>query len=155
MKDNGFEKPAPLMEKSLFSSQHMVMGRIDAIYNKRAPPLLIDYKTSKSKELTEDYKRQLGIYALLYKEKYQILPELGIHFLFFQDGIETYKLTEEYIEEIKDLIATIHRQTESEDIKDYPCTCGWCKHNFEIKLNKNHGQNWWETKNPAAGPGSC
>ncbi|VBB44966.1 hypothetical protein TRIP_B350132 [uncultured Desulfatiglans sp.] len=130
--DGGFEKPEPIIEKTLFSRKQLLLGRIDAIYNNRDPPLLVDFKTCKSKELIDDYKRQLGIYALLYKENYNIIPTIGIHFLKFRHGLEEFKMTERYINKIRDLIRDIHSKTRSERITDYPCTCGWCKKNFKI-----------------------
>ncbi|MFC1829021.1 RecB family exonuclease [Thermodesulfobacteriota bacterium] len=130
VKGGGFEKEAPTIEKMLFSKKYLLLGRIDAIHNSRDPPLLIDFKTCKSKEVTEDYKRQLGIYALLYKENFNILPDVGIHFLKFQDGLETFQITNDYVDEIRGFVLDLHAKTQSENIEDYPCKCGWCKKNF-------------------------
>lgn len=129
--NKGFEKKQPITEKTLFSKKHRVLGRIDVIHNNKDPPFLVDFKTSKSKKVYDDQKRQLGIYALLYKENFNKLPDVAIHFLKFKDGLERFEVTEEFIEDIKKLIADIHEKTESEDIKDYPCTCGWCDKDFE------------------------
>ena len=132
IKAGGFEAESPVLEKTLFSKKYMLLGRIDAIHRDKDPPLLIDYKTCKSKELTEDYKRQLGIYALLYKERFHTLPGVGIQFLKFPDGLETYRLDDSYIDSIKDLVLDIHAKTQSENIENYPCTCGWCHKNYAI-----------------------
>jgi CRISPR/Cas system-associated exonuclease Cas4 (RecB family) len=129
--NKGFEKKPPVIEKTLFSKKHKVLGRIDAIYNNKDPPLLVDFKTSKSKKVYDDQKRQLGIYALLYKENFNKLPDVAIHFLKFKDGLERFEVTDKFIEDIKILIADIHEKTQSDDIKDYPCTCGWCDKDFE------------------------
>jgi len=131
IQDNGFEKPEPIIEKTLFSKKYLLLGRIDAIHNSRDPPLLIDYKTSKSKELTDDYKRQLGIYAFLYKENYNTIPDVGIHFLKFQNGLQKFSINEEYMDNIKTLVLNIHSKTQLENIKNYPCICGWCDKNFK------------------------
>jgi len=128
----GFEKPAPLLEKTFFSKKYMLLGKIDAIYHNRDPPLLVDFKTSKSKEITDDYKRQLGIYALLYKENFNVIPTLAIHFLKFQNSLEKRKISDKQLDQIKDLIRDIHSKTHSENIENYPCTCGWCAKNFEF-----------------------
>jgi len=104
LKGKQFDAPEPILEKTFFSKTFMTLGRIDAIHHNHAPPLLVDYKTSKSKELIDDYKRQLGIYALLYKEKTGILPLVGIHFLKFQDGLKKYRMTPHYLQKIKTLI---------------------------------------------------
>jgi len=137
--ERGFEKPTPILEKTIFSHPHGLLGRIDIIYNQRSPPLLVDFKTCKSKELTEDYKRQLAIYALLHKQAYDTIPRLGIHFLKFRPGLQTFTITPVEIKKIEDLLRTIHQRTQSEAITDYPCTCGWCHKNFET--DKDHGEN--------------
>jgi CRISPR/Cas system-associated exonuclease Cas4 (RecB family) len=139
--DCGFEKPAPILEKTLFSKKRLLLGRLDAIYNNRDPPLLVDFKTCKSKELIDDYKRQLGIYALLYKENYNITPTVGIHFLKFRHGLENFKFTDSYISKISDLVQDIHNKTLSESIQDYPCVCGWCNKNFKFEGENEYEQN--------------
>ena len=131
IKDAGFEKETPTIEKTLFSKKYLLLGRIDAIHRGRDPPLVIDFKTCKSKEVTPEYKRQLAIYALLYKENFKTIPELGIHFLKFQDGLETFTVSDKDIDDIRDLVLEVHAATQSEDIEDYPCRCGWCSKNFE------------------------
>jgi len=136
LKDNKFDEPERILEKTFFSKTFMTLGRIDAIHHKHDPPLLVDYKTSKSKELLDDYKRQLGIYALLYEEKTGTVPLVGIHFLKFQNGLKKYKITPVYLAKIKALITKIHTKTQSEKIEDYPCKCGWCNKNFELKAAK-------------------
>lgn len=133
IKAKGFNKDPPKMEKLLFSHAHKVLGKIDAFYTGRDPPLIVDYKTCKSKELTEEYKRQLAIYALLYQETYQQLPLVAIHYLRFPDGLVVYRISPEIIRKTKDLIRNIHKKTKSKDIRDYPCVCGWCKTSFQIK----------------------
>ena len=132
LKDGGFEKPAPIIEKTLFSRKHMLLGRIDAIHNNKDPPLVVDFKTCKSKEMLDDYKRQLAIYALLYKEHFNKNPTVGIHFLKFKDGLKKFKISDQALSNTKDLIKRIHQKTRSTDIRDYPCKCGWCKKNFAI-----------------------
>lgn len=131
IKDRGFEKDEPALEKTLFSKKYLLLGRIDAMYPGRDPPLLIDYKTCKSKAITPEYKRQLVIYALLYKENFGTIPELGVQFLKFQDGLEKFKVTDKDIDDIRDLVLDVHAKTQSENIEDYPCKCGWCERNFQ------------------------
>lgn len=132
LKDGGFEKPAPIIEKTLFSKKLMLLGRIDAIYRNKDPPLIVDYKTCKSKEMIDDYKRQLAIYALLYKEQFKRRPIVGIHFVKFKDGLSKFRISEQTLSNIKDTVKKIHQKTQSTDIRDYPCKCGWCKTNFII-----------------------
>ncbi len=126
----GMEKPTPTIERNLASKSLLLKGRTDAIHydqNARAPPLIVDYKTSKSKEVTQDYKRQLLIYALLYFDNYGIIPDVAIHFLNFKDGIVHIPVSPMDMIEIKNLVRDLHKKTESNNISDYPCTCGWCK----------------------------
>jgi hypothetical protein len=84
LKEKQFDAPEPILEKTFFSKTFMTLGRIDAIHHNHDPPLLVDYKTSKSKELIDDYKRQLGIYALLYQEKNRHLADCRNPFLKIQ-----------------------------------------------------------------------
>lgn len=130
IKDHGFEAPKPTLEKTLFCKKYLLLGRIDAIHNSRDPPLIVDYKTCKSKELTDDYKRQLAIYTLLYQENFKTKPNVGIHFVKFANGLKTYTVSDAYLDKIKELILEIHDKTESENIEDYPCKCGWCNKNY-------------------------
>ena len=131
----GFEKPPPVIEKHLLSKKLRLKGRVDAIYfnpTARGPPLLLDYKTSKSKEITRAYKRQLFIYALLYFQKYRIIPEAAIHFLNFQDGLVKLQINQEDLKQTKKLVLDIHDKVKSKSINDYPCTCGWCRNEFNL-----------------------
>ena len=136
LKGSGFEKPAPITEKMLFSKKYMLLGKIDAIYTSRDPPFLVDFKTCKSKEIIDDYKRQLACYALLYKEHFQKKPTLGIHFLKFKNGLRKFQITNQHLGKTKALVMNIHHKTQSENISDYPCTCGWCDKNFKLKSDK-------------------
>ena len=137
LKDRGFEKPAPTMEKTLFSKKHMLLGRIDAIYKDKNVPVVLDFKTSKSMEMTDDYKRQLAIYALLYDEHFKSVPIVAIHFLKFKDGLKRFKVSREALTRIGNLAGNIHESTTSTDIRDYPCTCGWCDKNFILTPRNN------------------
>jgi len=135
LKDRGFERPAPTTEKMLFSKKYMLLGKIDAIYRNKDPPFLVDFKTSKSMEIIDDYKRQLAIYALLYKENFYKKPILGIHFLKFNKGLKKFKIADRHLDETNALIMDIHHKTRSENISDYPCLCGWCDNDFKIKTD--------------------
>ena len=57
----------PKTEIKLFSKIHKAMGIIDAVFTDNGRILLVDYKTSKKNEITQDIKVQLAIYALLYR----------------------------------------------------------------------------------------
>jgi len=100
------------------SEEHMVQGYIDAIEKIDNEISLIDYKTSRKDDMTEDYKLQLAIYALLYKEKYGVEPKtVGIDFL---------RHNKKFLEVNQDLIdlaikecKNIQEKTQTENIEDY------------------------------------
>lgn len=133
LKEGGFEQPTPILEKTIFSRELKLLGRIDILYKNKSPPVIIDFKTCKSMEVSEDYKRQLAIYTILYKEKFHQHPTTGIHFLKFKNGIKLFKVSEHRLIETKNMVLDIHNRTRSNDIADYPCVCGWCDKNFKRK----------------------
>ena len=95
--DHEYLKPKPSIEESIFDYELKTLGRMDKIEKGRSPPRIIDYKTSRNKEITEDIKRQMTIYHILYKRKYKQNPELLVDFLRFKDGLVKVKITEEEI----------------------------------------------------------
>ncbi len=109
------------------SEQHKVQGFIDAIHNINGEISLMDYKTSKKGEISDDYKLQLAIYALLYFERYGKHPNLvGIDFL--KHGQKYMKVDEELLELARQECSLIQENTKSEDIQDYPMkTSPLCK----------------------------
>ncbi|MEM4336787.1 MAG: PD-(D/E)XK nuclease family protein [Candidatus Woesearchaeota archaeon] len=115
-----FNKLKPVeREKEYVSQNYLVKGFIDVIENINGEIKIIDYKTSKDFELTPEYKLQLAIYALLYKEKHNRLPDkIGIWFL--RDKEVTIDLDEGMIDDAIKQIKEIHFKTESDNIEDYP-----------------------------------
>lgn len=114
-----FQKLIPITEKEYHSEVHQVHGFIDAIEELDGKIRLMDYKTSKKFEITEDYKLQLAIYALLYYEKHKKLPDhVGIYFLKGEERLLT--VDEQLLKLAKFEIEQIHAATETEDIDDYP-----------------------------------
>ena len=132
IRDRGFEKPDPVIEKTLFSHKYLLLARLDKIEKHSLPHYIEDFKTSKSIEITPDIKRQMGICALLYEEVYKKKPVLGVNFLKFRNGKRIVNISDDYIEQLKSLVLEVHSRTQSEDIRDYPCTCGWCNKNFDV-----------------------
>jgi CRISPR/Cas system-associated exonuclease Cas4 (RecB family) len=130
LKNDGFNKPEPIIEKTFFSKKYQLLARLDKIEQARSPPLITDFKTSKSVEVTDDYKRQMGLCALLYEEAYRIRPKVEIHFLKFPNGKKRFRVSDKFLNEMKTLVAAIHRKTQSNDPRDYPCTCGYCSKSF-------------------------
>lgn len=114
-----FEKLKPITEKEYRSNELMVRGFIDAIENYEGIRLM-DYKTSKKAVIGEDYKLQLGIYALLYELEHGIRPDkVGINFLKFDEQL--IDVTDELIQNAKFKIEQIHMSTDGMDeIHQYP-----------------------------------
>lgn len=127
--EEAFKKIKPdIIEEEFASDFYKVRGFIDFVHLKDGKVKIMDYKTSKSPELKPEYRLQLGIYALLYDEKYGQLPdEVGIWFL--KHGEVTLPVTEELIKDTKFEIEQIHLNTETKEITDYPrCPGPLCKY---------------------------
>jgi RecB family exonuclease len=113
-----FKLLTPSVEESIQSAELKVRGFIDAIHTEGDEITIIDYKTSKKDDLTPEYRLQLGIYALLYKLKYGIVPaKVGINFLKF--GEKIIDVDDSLLEHAKKEILDVHSKTDSEDIADY------------------------------------
>lgn len=129
----------PLTELKLESNTHQVYAIVDIIKNSTGVPHIVDYKTSKSMELTDEYRLQLAIQALCYHERRGALNfRVGIHFLKFPDGMKMFTPTVVALKEAIKKINHVRGRIESDDIKDYPCTCpGWCKRNYIFENGKD------------------
>jgi len=107
-----------LIEAKYSSETYKIMGYIDSIHLKDGKVKIMDYKTSKSAEMKPEYKLQLGIYALLYQEQHNKLPdEVGLWIL--KHGETILPVTEQLIQDTKFEIEQIHLCTETDDIIDY------------------------------------
>ncbi len=114
-----FNKLKPVREQRYVSEEYSVMGFIDAIERCNGKVRLIDYKTSKKDSLTDEYMLQLGIYALLYKEKHEEYPdEVGLFLL--KHGERMVPVTEDLVNNAKFHIENVHMSTQSKDMRDYP-----------------------------------
>ena len=125
--------PQKKVELKLFSSpEYSVMGIVDVIKEDGTGIAIIDYKTAKDPVISDEYKLQLALYALLYEETFKNRPhQVGIHFLKYKDGIKMLPVDESLLNLAKKEAKLIHINTASEDPKDYPCTCGgWCERDF-------------------------
>lgn len=122
-----FRHLAPETERHYASKDHGVRGFIDAIHKIEGEVVLMDYKTSKKAEISEPYKLQLAIYALLYEEKHGELPsKVGINFLKFDE--QTIAVDMELVNFAREEVALIHENTQSVDVVDYPKQIsGLCK----------------------------
>ena len=63
-------------EEKLVSDEYNVCGIVDLIDEKSGS--IIEYKTSSKDEMKREYKLQVGIYALLFWEKFKRLPRKAI-----------------------------------------------------------------------------
>jgi len=79
--------------------------------------------------LNENYKLQLGIYALLYQYKHKKTPDkAGIYFLRYKPRY--ISVDKELLNQAQFEIEQIHLNTQSTDIHDYPKNeSGLCKFN--------------------------
>jgi len=117
-----FKELTPLRELQYRSEERAVRGFIDAIENIKGKVRLMDYKSSKKFDMSEPYKLQLAIYAMLYEERHQKKPDqVGIYFL-KDTGKHEYVMDvdEELLQFAKLEVEMIHLNTESNAIADYP-----------------------------------
>jgi len=115
------------IETAYISQEHKVRGYIDYVQKDGDDIIVMDYKTSKKSEVTPAYRLQLAIYALLYQEKHNIIPKVGIWFL--KDKPIIIQADEELVKTAKFELEQIHASTESDHIKDYSKKeSGLCKY---------------------------
>lgn len=117
-----FSDLTPIREKHYRSDEHWVQGYIDAIEEIDGKIRVMDYKTSKRFHLSDEYRLQLAIYALLYQEEHGRIPdEVGIYFLKDTGRLEhTLPADPSMVEVARSEIEVVHMNTESETINDYP-----------------------------------
>ena len=126
--EEAFEFIKPETEIYLASEKEMVRGYVDVIHKNGDSVHIVDYKTSKRDHMSDDYKRQLAIYAMMYQENFNKLPEkVGI--LFLRQGTERdLRVDESLIEEARKACALVHSSTVSDNMDDYPRKLGFlCK----------------------------
>lgn len=127
--DYAFNSIKPMTEVHFISSEFQVQGFIDAIHQIDGKVSLMDYKTSARELITEEYKLQLAIYALLYEEQHGKKPHVvGIDFL--KHKPHYLEVDKELIDFAKQECKSIQEKTISEDIEDYPLNvtslCKFC-----------------------------
>lgn len=121
-----------LSEARIISKNLGLMGIIDAIHIRNDKVVLVDYKTSRRAEITDDIQRQAALYALLYQDRYRKAPDqIWIHFLKFPGDPLPVHVDEPLLAYAKILVDSIRKDTRSQDEHDYPCTCGgYCERDF-------------------------
>lgn len=131
----------PRTETKLFSKKHQAYAILDRI-DPGPRPVVVDYKTGKSREMTEDLRLQLAMQALVFREHLGHLNFLiGVHYLKFKDGLKLFRPTERAIKYALDKMDYVRARTQSDDIKDYPCTCGGrCEREFILKNESERGK---------------
>lgn len=94
-----------------------------------------DYKTSTKYGigLSEDYRRQLALYALLYHKQEKKMADF-VSIIFLRYGEEfLLEVTPSLLKYARDAIDYVWGHTRSADIEDYPLKesrlCGWCNFN--------------------------
>ncbi len=123
-----FNRLAPVSEEHFVSQDIGVQGYVDAIYKDEKGIIIVDYKTSKKDDITDDYRLQLAIYSLLYHEKYGIYPyKAGLNLL--RHGERLIDVSEDLLEFGRNELKNIHLCTRSKDVREYPrnpsILCKW------------------------------
>lgn len=123
-----FQKLIPLREQHFISKELGVQGFVDSIEQHGDEIHIMDYKTSSHFDLNDDYKLQLGIYALLYQRKFKKTPhKAGIYFLRYRP--KHINVDKELLNYAQVEIDSIHINTHSTNIVDYPKKeSGLCKY---------------------------
>jgi ATP-dependent exoDNAse (exonuclease V) beta subunit len=113
-----FKLITPKAEEYYKSEKYGIQGYIDAIFDSNGIIKIIDYKTSKRAYMSDAYRLQLAIYAMLYHEKHGKIPDIvGIHFLRFSEN--NLNADMDMVEFAKKECKLIHKNTQSKDINDY------------------------------------
>lgn len=116
--ENVFKKHTPRTEAEFRNEELQVRGFIDAIHEIDDKVHIRDYKTSKNPILSEEYKLQLAIYALLYKHEHGKVPDtLGIFFL--KHGEKLLDIDADLLKHADLEIRWVHERTQGADITDY------------------------------------
>jgi len=112
-----FKSLIPRREEYFISEKHNVRGFIDAVHEGKEINI-VDYKTSSRDYINDEIKLQMGIYALLYKEKHRKKPDKAIvNFLKF--GEREIEISDNLLEQAIEECRKIQESTKSKDINDY------------------------------------
>jgi ATP-dependent exoDNAse (exonuclease V) beta subunit len=116
---DSFNRLTPKTEIEYKSENYGIRGFIDAIHEKDGKIALMDYKTSKAPKISREYRLQLALYALMYHETHQKMPNhVGIDFLKF--GEQMMNVDEELVNHAKFEAELIHMNTATTKKEDYP-----------------------------------
>lgn len=128
--EEAFSVIAPVTEMYLKSPTYNIQGYVDAVHHIDGEIEIIDYKTSRRDHMSPEYRRQLAIYALVYKELHGKMPS-KVSLLFLRQGTHrSLNVDESLLLEAKKDCEWIHTKTVSESLDDYPRgmgpLCNWC-----------------------------
>ena len=117
---DAFKRLTPQTEVSYKSEKYGIRGFIDAIQHTDDGVVLLDYKTSKDKKISDAYRLQLALYALMYEENHGVLPQkAGVYFL--KHGQQMlFDVDYELVDLAKLEAELIHTNTATTAIVDYP-----------------------------------
>jgi len=112
-----FRQLVPMREHHIESKTHNVHGFIDAIETVDNITSITDYKTSKSAHLSPEYKLQMAVYLLLFKEHFQKLPDKA-NFFFLRHGPLDVPVDDALVDHARLEVAFVHEQTVDAASKD-------------------------------------
>ena len=124
-----WKKLMPERELLMQSPTHLVRGYIDVVQKELDGTLaILDYKTSKKLAITEEYRLQLGIYAMMQEEHNKPADEVGVIFLKHGQEIRL-PVTPDLVEHAKKACLEVQMYTKSHAMNDYPMKpsplCKW------------------------------
>lgn len=120
---DAFTALTPIVEREYASEQFKVRGFIDAIFCEEGVVSVIDYKTSRRDLISEEYRLQLGLYALMYEEVHGRRPDKAAIF-FLRHGLRELSVDDDLVLSAKVACEEVHAQTCSDHIDAYPKKVG-------------------------------
>lgn len=125
--NEAFKVLTPIRERKYVHNGYAVQGFIDAIHEQDGKITVLDYKTSKRDDISDEYFLQLAIYALLYKHQHGKIPD-QVGLVFLRHGEKTIEATENMVDHAIKEIKYVHENTTSKKLDDYPQKkSGLCK----------------------------
>lgn len=126
---DAWKKLMPERELFMESAQHLVKGYIDVVQKEiDGTVAILDYKTSKKLEITDEYRLQLGIYAMMHEENNKPAHEVGVIFLKHGQEIRL-PITPELVDNARNACMEVQLHTRSSNQRDYPMRptplCKW------------------------------
>ncbi len=115
-----FAQLRPETEVHFMSEKLQLQGFVDVIQRQGNENVIVDYKTSRSDDVTDEYRLQLGFYAALFKERFGMLPsKAGLYFL--RKNTEKFvDVTQTLVDEVVTLCQDVHAKTKSKSMEEYP-----------------------------------